>query len=209
MIEMAAWIAIISISFGYSLQSYNVFKTGSTEGLSLNSYLLLSLGFLILGLVSLDQASFKFTIKQVICLIPCLYIVIKIIINKNSKFKLLIIDDDEDVINLFEHFIKKSGREDIYLTSCTNGKCALGIFDKNTYNLIITDLDLNDEYSGFDLIDIIRKKNPQQRIALLTSSFNQQIKEDLRFSFKNKKLIFLKKPFSIDTIEHLIKAAKK
>lgn len=70
--------------------------------------------------------------------------------------KILIIDDEKDILNLIETVLKKEGFTRIYKSS--NGSEGLTLFDKICPDLVILDIMLGD-MEGYDVCKYIRDKS--------------------------------------------------
>jgi hypothetical protein len=204
--EYLAWTAIIFISFGYTYQAWRVFVTNETLGLSLRSYISLAMGFSILAYVSMYEATMKFTFKQLICLLPCLYIIYKVLVNKYIKpVKILLIDDDEDFYNIFNLFLGKSLKKKFCLNYASNPESGLDKLHVEDYDLIIVDFNFNSELNGLDILNIIYEKKPTQRCLLVTSKLKTLLGDNL-LDLERPGLNFLAKPFSPQKISDLVAA---
>lgn len=73
------WLAIICLSAGYWLQVLKIIQDQKVRGLSFKTFILLSLGFGIMGIRAYHDQSLIFLVKQIATMIPCLGIVTLII----------------------------------------------------------------------------------------------------------------------------------
>ena len=74
--------------------------------------------------------------------------------NKNAKAKILIVDDEKDIVELLSYNLSKAGYD---IVEANNGSEALLIVD-SSFDLIILDV-MMPNVSGYDVCDVI-KKNP-------------------------------------------------
>lgn len=167
--EVIAWIAIFLLSFGYSYQAYKVYKTGQTKGLSFLGYFSLCLGFITLFFISLEEATFKFSAKQIMALIPVALTTIKIWIEENRKEKtILLIDDDFEIHRVFQIFLKYTN---VNVFCCYNKKEASMLLKNYKFDVIFVDLHLGEEL-GIELIEEFKEINPELNFVLISSDTN-------------------------------------
>ena len=109
-----------------------------------------------------------------------------------TDFKVLLVDDNEAFLELMNDFLKKNNYN---LLTAINGKIALETYKRNKdIRLIITDV-IMPEINGRDLISIIRQKNKNLPIIVISGNVNTKIDDIL-----DEKTIFLAKPFSMDKL---------
>ncbi|MCK5225470.1 MAG: sigma-54-dependent Fis family transcriptional regulator, partial [Planctomycetes bacterium] len=82
-----------------------------------------------------------------------------------KKSSILVVDDDRIILDSLTGFLSMEGFE-------TNGvetlSDAISQLQKQTYSLVITDINLLDG-NGFELLDIIKKSYPQTVVIVITS----------------------------------------
>lgn len=110
----------------------------------------------------------------------------------------------EDTADLRQNIVELLNMEDYVVIPACHGKEALTFLEKNTPDLIITDL-LMPELNGFDLIIEIRKSNRLRHIPILvfTAMPPQENEEKVLKLGANS---YLKKP---STLESLLEAVIK
>jgi CheY-like chemotaxis protein len=84
--------------------------------------------------------------------------------------KILLVDDEKDLLNLFQKFFEKNG---FYVSAYSEPLLALQEFMKNNdhdndYDLIISDIRMP-EMNGIELASVIRKMNKDIPIILMTA----------------------------------------
>jgi CheY-like chemotaxis protein len=83
--------------------------------------------------------------------------------------KILLVEDEKDILNLFQKFFEKSG---FYVSAFSEPLLAAQEFmknnDDNDYDLVISDIRMP-EMNGIELASIIRKKNKEIPIILMTA----------------------------------------
>lgn len=122
---------------------------------------------------------------------------------------LLIVDDDQDILNLFKHYLKESGHEVEFLTE---PKEVLDKLKFKKFDLIVTDV-LMPSMNGIDLTKLIKAEYPDIKILVCSEGGTTDAREIVAGIVMNKAIDFgalyaLKKPFKkkelIDTIEAVL-----
>jgi DNA-binding response OmpR family regulator len=92
--------------------------------------------------------------------------------------KILIIDDDEDINNLFKIFLEYDGC--CHVDSYTNPIDALYYFKKNDYDLILLDLKMP-QIDGIAMFHALKNRDENVTICLITAdlSYLDQLKEKI------------------------------
>ena len=78
--------------------------------------------------------------------------------------RLLVIDDDEDVLWIIQDMLRFKGYR---VVAVTDGEEALKIIDKEDFDLVLTDLGMP-RISGWDIAKKAKAKNPKLPVVLLT-----------------------------------------
>ena len=93
---------------------------------------------------------------------------------KHTKAKVLIIDDDKDINNLFKIFLEHDNYE---VDAYTNPLDALYYFKKDEYHLILLDLKMP-QIDGISMFQAIKEKDEDVTICLITAdlSYLEQLK---------------------------------
>lgn len=91
------------------------------------------------------------------------------------KHRILIVDDDELVIESFEHVFQEFG-SGFSVEKTTNSKEALKLIESNIYDLIITDLVMPD-VDGFQVLQRAKEIQPDTEVIFITaySSYNSAV----------------------------------
>lgn len=101
--------------------------------------------------------------------------------------RILVIDDEELICELFESIFK-----DLYqVTSVTDSKKALELISSNSYNLVISDMKMPD-FSGLDVIEHVRKVSPKSKIAIMSGNVGEDVQNILHLGADT----YISKPFS-------------
>ena len=80
------------------------------------------------------------------------------------KAKILVVDDVDTIARVYARFLERQGHE---VRIAFNGEEAIQEWEKFKPDLIISDIRMP-KMSGFELANAIRKKNPGQKIILMT-----------------------------------------
>ena len=79
--------------------------------------------------------------------------------------KLLIVDDEKDVLDLFRDIFLKQAYE---VHTANSGKEALEVFEKIKPDVIMLDIKMPDA-DGLEVLDDIKKKDPSVAVVMLTA----------------------------------------
>lgn len=118
----------------------------------------------------------------------------------SGKKKILLAEDDYDTCNIIKLFLEKANME---VATAANGQEALGFYEKDRFDLIITDINMP-EVNGSELYKIVRKDDKEIPV-LFISGYDKEIAKKL--AENDEKAYYLSKPFKhIDIINVLEKA---
>jgi DNA-binding response OmpR family regulator len=94
-----------------------------------------------------------------------------------TKAKILIIDDDNDINNLFKIYLE---HDDFQVDSYTNPIDALYYFKKGKYDLVLLDLKMP-QIDGIAMFHALKNRDDKAIICLTTAdmSYLQQLKEKI------------------------------
>lgn len=112
---------------------------------------------------------------------------------KGSAPKILYVEDDVNLGFVTTDNLNMNGYKTVY---CKDGKEALEIFDKDTFDLCILDIMLP-ETDGFAIARAIRERNKSIPIIFLTA---KAMKEDRITGFKTGADDYITKPFNIEEL---------
>ncbi len=113
--------------------------------------------------------------------------------------KIMIVDDEEDIVLGLSRFLKKNGYDVIYETS---PKKALELLSTDPADILIADVKMN-EMSGLELINQAKLKNPDIKVIIMTARGSEEIE---RISYERGALEYIEKPFDV---EYLLDVLKK
>ncbi|MEA3306829.1 MAG: response regulator, partial [Elusimicrobiota bacterium] len=116
--------------------------------------------------------------------------------------KILVVDDDGDLLALAEKILNNAG----YKTdTASDGVEAIIKISKNSYNLVLSDIDMPN-LDGIQLVEMINQKNLNTKIIMLTASSDENAESR---SLTVGALDFIRKPFKKDILLLRIKKALK
>ncbi len=110
--------------------------------------------------------------------------------NLYSKITILYVEDDISVIAFVKVLFKQKGI--VNVTYASNGQEAYTLYEKNRYDLVITDM-MMPIMNGFELIEKIKKIESHQVIMMVTGLDN---KEDLIKAIELRVNFFVEKPIN-------------
>lgn len=116
--------------------------------------------------------------------------------------KLIIVDDSRFQLHQLENALKDL---DCEVKACLKAEDVLDELEKNKYDCVFSDL-LMPEMDGFELTNKIRKKHPEQVIAVLTANIQKTAKEkclELGINY------FINKPFETEDLSSIIQELKQ
>ena len=117
---------------------------------------------------------------------------------KQNK-KILIIDDDAYITDLYSEYLSRKG----FLIRTTNrSRNAIELFKSFEPNLVLCDADMP-EFTGFDILKKIEEINPAQHFVMITGAFLSIEQLSL---LKERKITYLIKPADLE--EELLKIVR-
>lgn len=105
------------------------------------------------------------------------------------KGNILIVDDEQIVLKSCEKILSPEGYS---VDTATSAREALGLIDKNQYDLIVTDIKMP-EMDGMEFMKHVRAKNPDVNIVVITGYPSQ---ESIKEALSLRVVDYLPKPFS-------------
>lgn len=116
----------------------------------------------------------------------------------NKQYRLLVVDDEQDVISLLETLLKKDGHE---VETATSGEEALAKMEENIPDLVITDLYM-DGMNGMQLMESIHSKTPLLPVIILSGQ--AQIRDAVKATHMGS-TAFLTKPIDKDKLSEQVR----
>ncbi|MCH8976265.1 MAG: response regulator, partial [Proteobacteria bacterium] len=105
----------------------------------------------------------------------------------NKQYRLLVVDDEQDILSLLETLLKKEGYD---VETAMSGKEALAKMEVNIPKLVITDLFM-DGMNGMQLMESIHNKTPLLPVIILSGQ--AQIRDAVKATHMGS-AAFLTKP---------------
>lgn len=114
--------------------------------------------------------------------------------------KILIIDDDTDICQLLDRFLKRKGHDTSYVTS---GKKALTYLRENEVDIVFCDFRLPDT-DGKELLISIKELNPKTQVIIITGYSDVKVAVEV---IKNGAFDYITKPLLPEEILMLVDKA--
>jgi len=111
--------------------------------------------------------------------------------------KILIVDDSKDIRDILSKVLSLMGFE---VAVASNGNEALNLFLTNSFDLVLTDLEMPD-MDGWALALHIKDKSPNTPVVMITDSERQAVMERLKGSCIDSILF---KPFMLEDIQKTV-----
>lgn len=119
--------------------------------------------------------------------------------------KVLIVDDEQDIIELVSLFIKVAGYSPEIRTA-HSADSALAVYNQDGgFDLVISDIRMPGGHDGLWLIETLRKSTPELKIISM-SGHSDYTEIDIRERGAD---YFLKKPFNPDDLKSVIEKIMK
>jgi len=115
----------------------------------------------------------------------------------NSKKRILIVEDDEEMRALLRDVIEEEGHE---TDSVNNGSEAFRKLVKQSFDLIITDIRMPG-LTGLDILPGMRKLHPEVPIVVITAFGSEEIQ---RKALERGANAYLEKPIHFQKLRNLI-----
>ena len=106
-----------------------------------------------------------------------------------KKIKILVVDDEQGWRDLLSLELSSGECE---VATASNADEALKLLQRQSFDLIITDVRMAGSLDGIDLIQIYRREHPAQKAILITG---YAVEEKLEGALEDHSVLCLKKPF--------------
>jgi DNA-binding NtrC family response regulator len=106
--------------------------------------------------------------------------------------RILLVDDDEDVLSFMSDALVDRGYEPTVLQ---NSAEAAAILERETFDLIITDI-VMPKVHGLEILESAKRRNPTVRVVFVTGYPHRDI---LREGFEKGAFSVIEKPFPVET----------
>jgi two-component SAPR family response regulator len=122
--------------------------------------------------------------------------------DKPKKLKIMIIEDEEDILILYRDFLKITGHEIVCASLHANN--IMSDFEKNLPDICLIDYKIPGHKSGIDAAIEILTKYPLTPIIFITAydQFQKEIVNNAFFKYKNIRVLL--KPVRLTVIERVI-----
>jgi CheY-like chemotaxis protein len=125
-------------------------------------------------------------------------------LSEKRTLKLLIADDDQDILTLYKTFLEAKGKE---ISTATDGRKCIDIYKKltnqseNYFDVVILDQKMP-FMTGLQAAVEILNINPRQKIIFASGYLEKTLLEVL--TKLNRAIAVIEKPFSLDVLDHMI-----
>lgn len=194
--EAFKWIGIILLSKGFIEQAFDVYKTDNTNSIQKKSVRSLSIGFLFMIFLSIEEASFKIFMKQVVGFVCFSYIWYKKIQNdKTHQFvRILVLDKTLDNYFLIKNIIKEEESFIVHDAKDEIKACKiLKKYGEKYYDYVFVNIDQRNKI----FLEYLKSKSANYKIILFSEKSPENIKIE-------KNMFFIRKPFSVNEIQNII-----
>lgn len=121
--------------------------------------------------------------------------------NTNSRIRILIIDDDEELVASIREILLE---EDYDIDVACNGREGIKLQSSNPYNVIITDIIMPEE-DGLEVIMWVKSNNPETKLIAISGGGYFDSREYLLMAKELGAALVLIKPFEVDDLRGAIK----
>ncbi|MBI1807031.1 MAG: response regulator [Ignavibacteria bacterium] len=120
----------------------------------------------------------------------------------DSKLRILVVDDEDDLRNILSDVLEKTGYE---IKSASNGEEAINLLKKNRFDLTLLDIQMPN-LNGIEVLKYIKQHFPATKSIMLTGY------ADLKHAMEAKEfgaVDFISKPYQLEEILSTIDRALK
>lgn len=112
--------------------------------------------------------------------------------------KVIVIDDDVDVLNVVRMGLEKMGLE---VVSFDNAESALEQFDDIAPQLVVSDMMLGEGMNGAEFADVINKQHPELPVLLISGNPDQLLSDS---EYRRHSVNLLRKPFTYKKLREAV-----
>jgi CheY-like chemotaxis protein len=113
--------------------------------------------------------------------------------------KVLVVEDEETLTwSMTKTLVKDRGKYELIITN--SGKEALAVLEKNSIDVVVTDIRMPD-INGLDLLSWIREKYPSTKVIIMTAYGSTEVQKE---ATRRGSFYYIEKPFEISDIRTLI-----
>ena len=123
-------------------------------------------------------------------------------ITAGEKRRILIVDDDPDIANLYKLSLENDG---FVVDAFNDPLLALSNYKVGTYDLLLIDIKMP-QMNGFELYEKLRNMGDKPKVCFITAfeEFNKDFKE--LFPNLKEKGCFLRKPIELSSLTRMVKS---
>jgi len=103
--------------------------------------------------------------------------------------KVLVLEDDHALIQLFKAILQQAGFE---FQSATSAECAQTLLSKQHFDVLVSDLSVTGGVKVFDLVKSVRLQHPEIAVLIVTGFTPEEIASEVA----TQNIDLLEKPFS-------------
>ncbi len=111
--------------------------------------------------------------------------------------RILVVDDDENIVQFLTSFLSKKGYE---LSSCMNGSTALEMIQNTKPDVVLLDI-MMPGIGGIDALKVIKKTDPNIGVIMITGLLDEEIaKRTLELGAYD----YIVKPFDLNYLQTVL-----
>ena len=122
------------------------------------------------------------------------------ILHRSRGHSILVVDDETITCKNLEHVLQGEG---YFVSTATNGPEALALIQKNTFDMVITDLKM-EEVDGLNILQSAKEKNPTTEVIIITGYATVPVAVD---AMQKGSFQFLSKPLQLEEIRKAVSQA--
>jgi DNA-binding NtrC family response regulator len=115
--------------------------------------------------------------------------------------RILIVDDDRETCRFMADLLERPGRE---IESAYDPKTALALVHGQAYDLVISDINLNADQSGLDILRAFRRSSPHGHVLLISGFGTLETAID---AVRAGAFDYISKPFDINEVKATVERA--
>jgi DNA-binding NtrC family response regulator len=116
------------------------------------------------------------------------------------KYKILIVDDDEDMSMLLEEYIKDDKNEYCFMGSDSYDS-AIEMISAFMPDIVITDVVMPGNKNGIDLLKYIKANYPNMKVSVISGFMSDSVRQE---AILNGASHVIEKPFREDEIKEIV-----
>ncbi len=121
-------------------------------------------------------------------------------VNAMSK-RILVVDDDLDIVNLEEKILKREGYE---VVTATDGAQALALLSDQDFDLLLLDI-MMPGIDGFEVSRTVRQRKTNTRLPVVFVTAKDDA-ASMKEGFRSGGTVFLSKPFTANQLLKVVRS---